>query len=164
MKAKTKANSLIITVFSCILTIGFLWFFLFPPESPAPATQRPSRRDEGGSIIRFDLRNITSTSHALESRERILVLTPIARWYEEYWTNLLALTYPRELIDLGFILPKGDEGDNVLEQLNVHLRDIQGRTSYRGKFNHVTILRQDVELPTSQNEKGKSPARYLRWC
>jgi mannan polymerase complexes MNN9 subunit len=165
MKPKAKANSLITTIFSALLTIGFLWFFLLSPApAPNPATvQRqfhPLRREESGSILRFDLRNITSTSHALQNRERVLILTPIARWYEEYWTNLLALTYPRELIDLGFILPKGDEGDNVLEQLRVHLRDVQGKTSYRGKFNHVTILRQDVEVPImSQDEQGtrKSP-------
>lgn len=163
MKTKTKANKLVTTVFSSILTIAFLWFFLLSPSQQpltptVPRQYHPSRRDEGGSIVRFDLRNITATSHALNNRERILILTPIAQWYEQYWTNLLALTYPRELIDLGFILPKGDEGDNVLELLKLRLRDVQGKTSYRGKFNHVTILRQDVEVPTSQDEKGKNAA------
>lgn len=159
MKPKAKANRLITTVFCSILTIAFLWFFLASPQPPpsTPTSHRqfhPPRRDEGGSITRFDLRNINSTSHALENHERVLILTPIARWYEEYWTNLLGLTYPRELIDLGFIVPKGDDGDHVLEQLRVHLRNIQGKTSYGGKFNHVTILRQDVEVPVSQDEKG----------
>jgi len=51
-------------------------------------------------------------------------------------------------------VPKGDEGDYVLEQLKAHLRDVQGKTSHRGNFNHVTILRQDVEVPVSQDEKG----------
>jgi len=160
MKPKAKASNLITAAFSSILTTAFLWFFLVSPQQPpsTPTINRqfhPPRRDEGGSIIRFDLRNVTSTSHALENQERVLILTPIARWYEGYWTNLLGLSYPRELIDLGFILPKGDEGDHVLEQLAVHLRDVQGKTSYRGKFNHVTILRQDVEVPMSQDEKGK---------
>jgi mannan polymerase complexes MNN9 subunit len=150
------------TVLSAVLTIGFLWFFLLPPTvSPASSIQRtfqPSRRNSGGIITRFDLRNITATAHALQNRERVLVLTPIARWYDDYWKNLMKLTYPRELIDLGFIVPKGLEGDQVLENLKLRLRDIQGRNGMAGgKFNHVTILRQDVEVPiVSQDEKGTS--------
>jgi mannan polymerase complexes MNN9 subunit len=67
----------------------------------------------------------------------------------------MKLSYPRELIDLGFILPKGADGDQVLEQLKARLREVQGKYPVRGeKFNHVTILRQDVELATAQDEKG----------
>ena len=84
-----------------------------------------------------------------------MILTPIARWYDEYWTNLMKLSYPHELIDLGFIIPKGMEGDQILEKLKVRLKDVQGENSVGEKFNHVTILRQDVEVPTSQNEKGE---------
>ena len=73
----------------------------------------------------------------------------------------MKLTYPRELIDLGFILPKGIEGDAVLEKLKVRLKEVQGNPpAIGGKFNHVTIMRQDVEVPTSQDEKGAfSPYR-----
>jgi mannan polymerase complexes MNN9 subunit len=158
MKSKKKTNNLITIILSSILTIAFLWFFLLPPTTTRSAHQRPfqpSRRNSGGSITRFDLRNITATGHALQNRERVLILTPVARWYDEYWTNLLKLTYPRELIDLGFIVPKGPEGDQVIEKLRVRLRDVQGKTGVLGgKFNHVTILRQDVEVPTTQDEKG----------
>ena len=84
-----------------------------------------------------------------------MILTPIARWYDEYWTNLMKLSYPHELIDLGFIIPKGIDGDQILEKLKVRLKNLQGKNSVGGKFNHVTILRQDVEVPTSQDEKGE---------
>jgi len=168
MKAKRKTNNLVTTVLSVVLTIGFLWFFLLPPTlSPAASIHRtfqPSRRNSGGGIItRFDLRNITATAHALQNRERVLVLTPIARWYDGYWTNLMKLTYPRELIDLGFIVPKGPEGDQVLEKLKSRLREVQGRGGIAGgKFNHVTIMRQDVEVPiVSQDEKGILPTFLL---
>jgi len=67
----------------------------------------------------------------------------------------MKLSYPHELIDLGFIIPKGMEGDQILEKLKVRLKDVQGENSVGEKFNHVTILRQDVEVPTSQNEKGE---------
>jgi|SRR5579859_1383068 mannan polymerase complexes MNN9 subunit len=159
MKAKRRTNKAVTTVLTAVLAIGFLCFFLLPP-SPLPAsgierTYRPSRRNSGGIITRFDLRNITATAHAWQNRERVLVLTPIARWYDEYWKNLMTLTYPRELIDLGFIIPKGLEGDQVLENLKVRLKEVQGRSGAGGKFNHVTILRQDVEVPImSQDEKG----------
>jgi mannan polymerase complexes MNN9 subunit len=115
------------TVLSAILVIAFLFFFLLPPTSPAqnnPAHRpfQPSRRNSGGIISRYDLRNITSTANALQNRERVLILTPIARWYDEYWTNLMQLSYPHELIDLGFILPKGPEGDQILEKLKLRLK------------------------------------------
>ena len=158
MNPKPKANNIITAVLSAILTVAFLWFFL---STPLPSSQshafhrsfQPARRNSEGIIARFDLRNITASSHALQSRERILILTPIARWYDEYWTNLIRLSYPHELIDLGFILPKGKDGDQVLEKLVVRLKEVQGKHA-EGHFNHVTILRQDVEIPTSQDEKG----------
>jgi mannan polymerase complexes MNN9 subunit len=158
MKPRPKTTN--ITYFiSTILLIGFLWFFLLPPTTKdSHVTNRayqPSRRNSGGIISRFDLRNITASSNALRNRERVLICTPIARWYDGYWENLLKLSYPRELIDLGFIIPKGEEGDRVLEELKSRLREVQGKSGTSGgKFNHVTILRQDVEVPMSQDEKG----------
>ena len=77
----------------------------------------------------------------------------------------MKLTYPRELIDLGFIVPKGLEGDQVLEKLKSRLREVQGRGGIAGgKFNHVTIMRQDVEVPiVSQDEKGLFPTFFVIW-
>jgi mannan polymerase complexes MNN9 subunit len=161
MKPKPKTNNIITAILSTILAIAFLWFFVSTPSTfpnNNPILRRPfqtSPRNSGGIITRFDLRNITATSHALSNREKILILTPIARWYDEYWTNLMKLSYPRELINLGFIVPKGMEGDQVLENLKVRLKDVQRKDSVGGNFNHVTILRQDVEVPTSQDEKGE---------
>ena len=159
MKPKLKANNIFTTILSTFLTIAFFWFFIFAPSEPQNSASlhrpfQPSRRNSQGIIMRFDLRNITSTSHALQNKEKVLILTPIARWYDEYWSNLMKLSYPRELIDLGFIIPKGTEGDQILENLKVRLKGVQGKSSLGGKFNHVTILRQDVEVPISQDEKG----------
>jgi mannan polymerase complexes MNN9 subunit len=159
MKSKPKPNNVITTLLSTFLTIAYIWFFLVPPSQPQnPHPRRPfqpSRRNSGGVINQFDLRNITSTSHALQNKERVLILTPIARWYDEYWANLMKLSYPHELIDLGFVLPKGADGDQVLEKLKARLREVQGKYPVGGgKFNHVTILRQDVEVATAQDEKG----------
>ena len=68
----------------------------------------------------------------------------------------MKLSYPHELIDLGFIVPKGFEGDQVLEKLKAKLRETQGSKGAQTgkKFNLVTLLRQDVEVPMSQDEKG----------
>jgi mannan polymerase complexes MNN9 subunit len=159
-------NKITTAILSFALAVAFLWFFLLPPTTPKASTQRPfqpSRRNSGGIITRFDLRNITATGNALQNRERVLILTPIARWYEGYWDNLMKLTYPRELIDLGFIIPKGLEGDQVLQTLKVRLRDVQGKASVEGgKFNLVTLLRQDVENPlSSQDEAGNDHMTLL---
>ena len=162
MKPRPKTTN-ITFVIGGILTIGFLWFFLLPPtvtNTQIARSFQPARRNSGGIISRFDLRNITATGDALENRERILICTPIARWHDQYWENLMKLTYPRELIDLGYIIPKGEDGDQVIENLRVRLREVQGKNGVPGgKFNHVTILRQDVEVPMSQDEKGI----YIMW-
>jgi hypothetical protein len=174
MKPKPKTHNIVTTILSSILTLGFLWFFLLAPPSPnsssASRGYRPNRPASRGTVTDFDLRNDTASSHALQNRERVLILTPVARWYSEYWQNLMGLTYPHDLIDLGFIIPRGIEGDQILEKLKVRLKEVQGKTSSgEGKFNHITILRQDVEVPTSQDEKGAFtatrfwPKKYIDW-
>jgi len=160
MKHRPRTNNIVTTILSILLIGGFLYFFIIPPQQTAqPNIDRPfqpSKRNSGGIITRFDLRNITATRNALANKERILILTPIARWYDEYWQNLMKLSYPHELIDLGFIVPKGFEGDQVLEKLKAKLRETQGSKGAQTgkKFNLVTLLRQDVEVPMSQDEKG----------
>jgi mannan polymerase complexes MNN9 subunit len=73
----------------------------------------------------------------------------------------MKLSYPHELIDLGFILPTDLEADQILEKLKSRLKEVQGgKSPAGGKFNHVTILRQDVEVPTSQDEKGTPPSEF----
>lgn len=95
-----------------------------------------------------------STWRSFESQELVLILTPIARFYDEYWNNLVSLNYPHELIELGFILPRGREANNALLRLEQALKTIQTGPK-KNRFAKVTILRQDFESPFSQSEKDR---------
>src|ERR1700754_1924353 len=67
------------------------------------------------SIQRIDLNPIVSTSRALSNRERVLILTPLrdaAFHLPKYFDLLSELTYPHDLIDLGFLV--GDSTDETM--------------------------------------------------
>lgn len=107
-------------------------------------------------ISHYDLNKLKSTSNALLNNEKILILTPMANFHSQYWENLLNLTYPRELIELGFILPRTAEGDLALKKLEIEIKKIQNpKNDLIPKFSKITILRQDNDSPISQLEKDR---------
>lgn len=78
----------------------------------------------------------------------------MAKFYDAYWNNLLSLTFPRDLIELGFIVPNSREGNIVLGKLQKAVDKVQsGPKDHR--FAGVTIMRQDFEVPVSQLEKDR---------
>lgn len=126
---------------------------LSPPTSafrkqPAERNGRPAPPP----VMQYVLNNMTSTTHPIENSERVLILTPLARFYQEYWDNLLKLTFPHELISIGFIIPKTKDGEIATAALQKAIKITQsGPESHR--FNSITILRQDFEPPIiSQDE------------
>ncbi|KAI9753526.1 MAG: Golgi mannosyltransferase complex subunit [Lichina confinis] len=149
-----------------VLTIGFVVFLLSPSQSPAPHSnggnavashplspptspfRRPPALQKGlrtpPPVVHYHLNNLTTSASAIENRETVLILTPMARFYQEYWDNLLRLTYPHELISIGFIVPKTREGNGATAALQAAVAQTQlGPT--RKRFASVTILRQDFE-------------------
>lgn len=126
---------------------------LSPPTSafrkqPAERNGRPAPPP----VMQYMLNNMTATTHPVENKERVLILTPLARFYQEYWDNLLKLTFPHELISIGFIIPKTKDGEIATAALQRAIKITQsGPESQR--FNSITILRQDFEPPImSQDE------------
>lgn len=83
-----------------------------------------------------------------------MILTPIAKFCEAYWTNLLHLTYPHDLIDLGFIVPRAPSANGDLAQLEEAVNRVQTGTK-KLRFGNVNILRQDFETTTGQTEKER---------
>lgn len=125
---------------------------LSPPTSPF-------RKSTGGGkpkappVAHYNLNNVTITSSPLENRENVLLLTPMARFYQEYWDNLLKLSYPHELITLGFILPKTKEGNAATTELQKQIAKTQKSGPEKDRFKSIIILRQDFEPPLlSQDE------------
>lgn len=92
------------------------------------------------------MNNLTTSSDPITNREAVLILTPLARFYQEYWDNLLRLSYPHELISLGFILPKTKEGNIATAELQAQVAKTQSGPQKK-RFASVTILRQDTESP-----------------
>ncbi|KAK5130428.1 hypothetical protein LTR08_002127 [Meristemomyces frigidus] len=125
--------------------------------SPASLPFKKSKQLQEGEVaapppvVHYLMNNVTTTSDPIGNRESVLILTPLARFYEEWWTNLCAMTYPHELISLGFIIPKGKEGNLATQQLQEKIQKTQAPTN-KNRFASITILRQDSEPPVAQTE------------
>lgn len=178
-------------VLGAIICTAFLYFFLSSSPSttsaqltrerkskaaaanalspPTSAFRKQPLSDPNGRripppVVHYQLNNLSATTHPVENKERILILTPLARFYPEYWSNLLQLTYPHEYISLGFIIPKGQDGNAATSALQAAISATQSGPEDQ-RFQSVTILRQDFEGPLQsqaeserhkmENQKGR---------
>ncbi|KXT02901.1 hypothetical protein AC578_1852 [Pseudocercospora eumusae] len=175
-----RRNSTPTYIMAAILCIFFLYFFfadstsipsissaprqilkskdaafnaLSPPSLPFRKPERlgPNEVARPPPVVHYHMNNVTTTSDPVGNRESILILTPLARFYQEYWDNLVKLSYPHDLISLGFIIPKGREGNLATQQLQERISKTQAPTN-KNRFASITILRQDSEPPTAQSE------------
>jgi len=127
---------------------------LSPPTS---AFRKLASKGAGGlsrppPVTHYQLNNLSSTSEPEQRGEKILILTPLARFYQGYWDNLLRLSYPHEHISLGFIIPKSKEGNACTAALQEAIQETQSGPDEK-RFQSITILRQDFEPPLiSQDE------------
>jgi len=129
---------------------------LSPPTKPfKKASLRKNGREAPPPVEHYPLNRLTSTSNPIANDERVLILTPLARFYQGYWDNLAKLNYPHELISLGFITPKTREGDTATAALQSAIAATQSGP-IDNRFASVTILRQDFDPPiVSQSEKER---------
>ena len=103
------------------------------------------------TIKNIDLNPIKSTTNALQSRERILILTPLkdaAPFLSKYFELLAKITYPHELIDLGFLI--SDTTDETMAVLASELERLQERPD-NIPFNSATIIQKDFGFFLSQD-------------
>lgn len=107
-----------------------------------------------GHIAHYDLNKLHSTAEAALNKEQVLILTPMQTFHEQYWDNLLQLTYPRELIELGFIVPRTQSGDVALVKLEEAVKKVQTDKKNQ-RFVKVTILRQDSKSFDKLQEKER---------
>ncbi|KAE8379849.1 alpha-1,6 mannosyltransferase subunit [Aspergillus bertholletiae] len=166
---------------AAFLAFGFLFFLLSPSSSATTADSSQHRREDAADhplspptkpflksqpirddgakapppVVHYDLNKLTTTSDSADKGERVLILTPLARFYEEFWDNLVHLNYPHELISLGFIIPSTKEGSTALSALEAAIGKTQNGP-IPGRFASISILRQDFEPPLqSQDEKER---------
>lgn len=165
-------------VLAGLLTFGFLYFIfsgdgeatstgsklagakdaasnaLSPPSLPFRKAKNSDSKSAPPPVVHYHMNNLTNTNDPVGNRETVLILTPLARFYQEYWDNLLKLSYPHDLISLGFIIPKNREGNAATAALQAQIQKTQ--TGAKGKrFASITILRQDTELPLQSQAESE---------
>jgi mannan polymerase complexes MNN9 subunit len=127
---------------------------LSPPTSPFRQSSSGAKL-KAPPVTRYNLNNVTITNTPIENRENVLVLTPMARFYQGYWDNLLQLTYPHELITLGFILPKNKEGNAAYAELDEQITKTQKYGPEKDRFKSIIILRQDFDPPLASQDEAE---------
>lgn len=162
-----------------VLSLGFL-FFILSPSSNAGAVSTAKRRIANAAahplspptapfvkpdaslkglnkpppVVHYHLNNVTTTIDPVANQETILILTPLARFYQGYWDNLLSLSYPHHLIALGFIIPKTGEGKAATAALQAAIAIAQAGPEHK-RFASITILRQDFDPPISSQDEAE---------
>jgi len=128
---------------------------LSPPSLPWMKPKQPLAVQAAPPVVHYHLNNITATSDPLGNRETVLLLTPISTFYPAYWSNLMALSYPHELISIGFIIPKDRAGNIATKELQEQIAKTQSGDESK-RFASITILRQDFDPPLpSQDEQER---------
>ena len=164
-------------VLGAILIFGTLFFLISPsssaeaitaakqkfdhaaqhPLSPPTSPFRKAPKSLGGEyapppVVRYKMNDVTTTSDPEKNKEQVLILTPLARFYQGYWDNVLKLSYPHALISIGFIIPRGRDGDVTTKALQKAI-EIAQNAEEKDRFGSITILRQEFDPPlASQNE------------
>lgn len=162
-----------------LLSLGFL-AFIFSPSSNAATTSTAKRKFDSAAahplspptapfqktassakgkrppppVVHYHMNNLTTTSDPVANEENVLILTPLARFYQGYWDNLLALSYPHSLIALGFITPKTREGNAATAALQAAIAQTQNGPEEK-RFASITILRQDFDPPIASQDESE---------
>lgn len=101
------------------------------------------------TINAIDLNPINATRNPIENKERVLILTPLrdaAEHLQRHIDLLYDLTYPHELIDLGFLV-----GDTIDETLAVLAAELNRFQNGKHPFNSATVVRKDFGAQVSQH-------------
>ena len=140
------------------------------PLSPPTSAFRKQDPDVPGGrrrpppVVHYQMNNLTSTGTPAAHNEKILILTPLARFCPGYWENLLRLSYPHEHISLGFIIPKTKEGDEANQALSEAIKVTQSGSEDQ-RFQSIIIERQDFAPPLQsqeEHERHKMSAQFAR--
>lgn len=188
IKRTSRGRGGITTLLVLILFVGVLLFFFSPSSDPDSIAARQRKSDAAAAnplspptsafrkasspngrhppppVVHYQLNNLSSTSNPLANQERILILTPTTRFYQEYWDNLLKFTYPHEYISLGYILPKTEEGNKATSALQKAIAQTQSGPE-SDRFQSITIIRQDFQPPLqsqSEAERHKMENQKVR--
>jgi mannan polymerase complexes MNN9 subunit len=129
---------------------------LSPPTSPfRKQNEKANGKRIPPPVVHYRMNNLTSSSDPVSNRETVLILTPLARFYQEYWDNLLRLSYPHELITLAFIIPKNRDGNAATAALQEQITKTQKSGPEKKRFASIIIERQDFEPPLASQAEAE---------
>ena len=120
-------------------------------QTPVIFNHHEPLKVNSSTIKNVDLNPIKSTTNALQNRERILILTPLkdaAPFLSKYFELLAKITYPHELIDLGFLI--SDTTDETVAVLASELERLQERPD-NIPFSSATVIQKDFGFFLSQD-------------
>ncbi|SCU99872.1 LAMI_0G01398g1_1 [Lachancea mirantina] len=110
------------------------------------------------TVDEYDLREYGGSSQGAKNREHVLVLVPL-RHAENVlplmFKNLMNLTYPHELIDLGFLVSDCSDGDHTLEALIEYSKELQNGT--------LSELFQEQENALKQSKNKGGSDLFLKY-
>ncbi|RPB28592.1 hypothetical protein L211DRAFT_777716 [Terfezia boudieri ATCC MYA-4762] len=115
------------------------------------------------SVTGIDLNDVKASRDAAANKERILILTPLrdaVHHLQKYFDIILDLSYPHELIDLGFLV--GDTQDETLAMLAIETERVQRS---KRAFRSIQIVLKDFgQLFDQENieERHSFAAQGLR--
>lgn len=118
-------------------------------STPVIFNQHKSLDVSGSEVQHIDLNTVKSTTNAIKNKERVLILTPLrdaTMYLAKYFDILTQLTYPHELIDLGFLV--GDTTDDTLAILAKELERVENDPKIA--FRSSTIVEKDFGVTLSQ--------------
>ena len=157
-----RANPLTLLVGAAL--VMFIFYFLLAPSSstsssraapPSPVGRTsPGAKTSPPPVARYNMNSVTVTKDPEKNREMVLILTPMARFYQEYWDNLVKLSYPHGLITLGFIVPNDKGGNAATAALQAQVAKTQ-KGPEEGRFKEVIILRQDFDPPIPSQDEAE---------
>ena len=143
---------------SVTVLLGLLLIFLFyilskPSDFPTvPSSFFPvgeeTYNSAGIRVVNFtEIQERKASKNRKREPDRILILSPISLFFQQYWDNIENLTYPHEYIDLGFIVsPK--EFQETSQKIKDNIK------AYGDTWRSVTILEQDFSPEVGRDEKG----------
>ena len=109
--------------------------------------------DSHKPVTAIDLNNAQSLGGAFQEKERVLILTPLhnaAQHIQRHFKHIVELTYPHELIDLGFLV--GDTTDETLAMLTTEADRLQqGEHAVRS----IQVITRDFGSQIPQDARGR---------
>ncbi|KAK8048921.1 mannan polymerase complexes mnn9 subunit [Apiospora phragmitis] len=134
-----------VTVIIGIVLCTFIIYFLSNSGSASRPTTSKSRNVNSKPVPKSNLAHIRRDVQRFNLNHVTITKDPIA--------NHEALSYPHELITLGFIIPKNKEGNAATTALQAQIAKTQ--KSATNKFRRVIIERQDFDPPLASQDESE---------